>query len=284
MIVESKTLELDQQKLVEYFKTKGRFKKYALLNDVACFVYWFNGENILYTTNGQVVSGGKDALLLKCGAYINELLPEQDKMIELVVVHFYPEMLRKLFGTEIHETLIHISAAQSMPVKIAHDDLLAKYIESLLLYFKHPEIVNKDLLSLKLKELVLILSRTQNNQTLGEIFKYLFAPEEFSFQQVIEAHLFSGLSIKELAYLTHRSMASFKRDFQKIYKTSPSRYIKNKRLEKAAQLLSMTHKRILDIIPECGFKNSSHFTRLFHEKFSLSPSAFRMSQTANSLS
>lgn len=284
MIVELKTIELKQKKFAEYIKAKGHFKWQVDLSDFACFIYWINGKNKLYVGNQQIESSGKDALLLKCGAYIDALFPVGDEEIEALIIHLYPDLLRNLFRNEIPGALIHAPSSKLYSFKLGQHDLLEKYVDNLLLYFEHPEITDDDLLNLKMRELILLLSKTQQRQTLEQIFKHLFTPEQLSFHEVIEAQLYSGLSLKELAYLTHRSMASFKRDFHKYYKASPAHYIKNKRLEKAAQLLIFTQLRITDIVFECGFTNVSHFTRLFHQKYKLSPSIFRMSQTANSLS
>lgn len=284
MIVELKTIELKQKKFAEYIKAKGRFKWQVDLTDFACFIYWLNGKNKLYVGNRQIESRGKDALLLKCGSYIDELFPTGEEEIEALIIHLYPDLLKNLFRNQIPEALINTHSSELLPIKLGPHNLLEKYVDNLLLYFKHPEITDDDLLSLKMRELVLLLCKTQQRNTLAQIFKHLFTPEQLSFHEVIEGQLYSGLSLKELAYLTHRSMASFKRDFQKYYQASPAHYIKNKRLEKASQLLIFTQLRITDIVFECGFTNVSHFTRLFHQKYKLSPSTFRMSQTANSLS
>lgn len=284
MIIDAKTLELDQKKLIQHFKVKGRFKKFEVLENTACFVFWLNGRNVLYTPDQQIDSKGGDALLLKCGTYINDLLPVKSEVIELVVVHFYPEMLRNLFRNELPKTLVDLLTTPQVQILLEQNNLLEKYVDTLLGYFNHPEIIDGDLLRLKLKELILILSRSRRNQTLQQFLKGLFAPEQLSFQRIIEAHLFSNLSVSELAYLTHRSLATFKRDFQQLYQDSPARYIKHKRLEKACQLLQTTDMRICDIACECGFLNTAHFTRIFHDKYNQSPSVFRMSQTESILS
>jgi len=283
MITEVKTFELNNKTFIEYFKTQGRFKKVNILSDRACFIFWLNGKNKLFTEYNQVTSYGKDSLLLRCGAYINELLPQSEEGIELLVIHLYPEMLRTVFQHQFPETTSDLSSG-SFPLKLSHHQLIEKYVEGLLLLFKHPEIVSDDFLILKLKELIFLVTSTQHRPNIERLLRHLFSQREISFQQVIESQLYSGLSVKELAYLTHRSAASFKRDFQKYYKTSPAVYIKNQKLKKARQLLKSTQLRITEIVFECGFKNISHFTRLFHEKYQVAPSAFRLSQTANSLS
>ena len=76
--------------------------------------------------------------------------------------------------------------------------------------------------------------------------------------------------------MTHLSLSSFKREFKKNYNDTPARYIRTKRLEKAAELLRISEERITDIAFDCGFTDLANFSKLFHKKFSNSPSNYRL--------
>ncbi|WP_437395046.1 helix-turn-helix domain-containing protein [Flagellimonas lutimaris] len=52
----------------------------------------------------------------------------------------------------------------------------------------------------------------------------------------------------------------------------------SKRLEKAKLLLKSSDKSIGDVVFECGFKNISHFSRIFKERYQASPSQYRGQQ------
>lgn len=56
---------------------------------------------------------------------------------------------------------------------------------------------------------------------------------------------------------------------------SPSSYILNYRLGRAAQLLLMSGHKVTDIAGYCGFKDLSQFSKAFKEKFGLSPLSYR---------
>ena len=92
---------------------------------------------------------------------------------------------------------------------------------------------------------------------------------------MINRHLFENLTVKELAFLTHLSLSSFKRKFKEIYQTTPAKYIKTKRLEKAAELLKYSSKSITEISFDCGFGDSKVFAKVFKIQFDTSPSLFR---------
>jgi transcriptional regulator GlxA family with amidase domain len=136
-------------------------------------------------------------------------------------------------------------------------------------------LVNDEILILKLKEIILLLSQTRSASAIQTILSQLFSPVTYTFRQVIEANIFSQISVEELAQKTNLSVSSFKREFAKQYADSPANYIKTKRLERAAELLLISDNRITDIAFECGFNDLANFTKSFHEKYNVSPSAYR---------
>jgi len=157
-------------------------------------------------------------------------------------------------------------------------EIIAKYIESLSFFFENPNLVDEELLILKVKEIILLLSKI-NAPAIKEIMHNLFSPRSVSFKDIIETHLFSPLSLADLAELANSSLASFKREFKKEYNDSPANYIKNRRLEKAKELLAISDKRISDITQDCLFGDTAHFSSAFKAKYQLSPSEYRLSQS-----
>jgi AraC-like DNA-binding protein len=162
--------------------------------------------------------------------------------------------------------------------KINNDFLIQKYIEGLLFYFENPSLINEDILILKLKEIIILLSQTRNIEALQLILSQLFSPTTYSFKQIIEAHLFSQLTIEELAQQNNLSVSSFKREFAKIYNDTPANYIKNKRLEKAAELLLVSDERITGIAFDCGFNDLANFSKSFSDKYSTTPTNYRLNK------
>lgn len=82
-------------------------------------------------------------------------------------------------------------------------------------------------------------------------------------EKVMLENFLYNLKIEEFAKISGRSLSSFKRDFQNIYNTTPSKWIKSKRLEYAKQLLVESDLNINQICYDSGFINSSHFIKSF---------------------
>ena len=91
----------------------------------------------------------------------------------------------------------------------------------------------------------------------------------------MEKNYTSPVSLTELAYLSGRSLASFKRDFLAIYNMPPSKWIRKKRLDKAKEILKNTSIAVSDICYSLGYENPAHFSRIFKEQFGHSPTKVR---------
>ena len=81
------------------------------------------------------------------------------------------------------------------------------------------------------------------------------------------------LSMEEMASYTGRSLASFKRDFKKVSELTPLKWIINRRLEAAYDLIKQGSENITDICYRVGFKNLSHFSKVFKDKYGVAPTA-----------
>lgn len=106
-----------------------------------------------------------------------------------------------------------------------------------------------------------------------------FYPTLFDFNEAwkidllkfMEENYTEDLTMEEFAAYTGRSLATFKRDFAKVSSLSPQKWLIEHRLERARQLLE-SGKSVTATYTSVGFKNRSHFTRSFTERFGYSPS------------
>jgi len=101
--------------------------------------------------------------------------------------------------------------------------------------------------AVRLKGVLLILERR-------------FAEPDFSAQKLAAA---AGLSERYVNELLFEAGASFTTRLNEL------------RLRKAAELLSMTERRISDIAFACGFNDLSYFNRSFRRRFGLTPTTAR---------
>ena len=83
------------------------------------------------------------------------------------------------------------------------------------------------------------------------------------------------LSMQELARSVYLSERHFRRQFEKAYGISPSEYLLNLRLNAACRLLLCENLTVTDTAMACGFSDGNYFSRVFHRKNGISPTAYR---------
>lgn len=257
-----------------------------MAND-ACFLYMEEGDYHITGSVEHVKVHSREAVLMRCGSYFTEFLKSfSSDVCEGFIVHLYPDVLKKVFENELPSVLlVKQNSQQFISVnKYAGDELIKIYIKSLKIYFDNPGLVNENLIILKLKELIILLTKTENAQTIEQLLSSLFSQKEYSFREIIETHLYSDTPLEILARLTNKSVSTFKREFHTIYQDSPARYMKKKKLERAAELLSVTHQPIGDIAFDCGFSDLSNFSRSFQAAYGVSPTRFKMDRKNKSIS
>ena len=134
----------------------------------------------------------------------------------------------------------------------------------------------QSLLDLKFREIILTIADNPANKALLSYFSTLLQePQTVSLQRVMEDNFCFNLKLEEFARLGARSLSAFKRDFQRLYKTTPGKWLMEKRLSHANYLLTHQGKSVTEAAFECGFENASHFSRAFRQRFGTSPAFIR---------
>lgn len=91
----------------------------------------------------------------------------------------------------------------------------------------------------------------------------------------IEEHYATELTAAQIAQSARISESECLRCFRRTIGAPPSQYLKQLRVQKAAQLLSDTACGIAEAGALCGFQDASYFTKIFRETKGCTPSEFR---------
>ncbi|MEP3207813.1 MAG: AraC family transcriptional regulator [Maribacter sp.] len=155
------------------------------------------------------------------------------------------------------------------------DKTLKDYFETLLNYFKLEKAPSKSLLKIKFKELIINVATGGCNPNATHYFKEVSRSNKKALKPIMEEHFIFNLKLKEFAKLSGRSLASFNRDFIKLYNTTPGKWLKKKRLEHGLFLLETTDLNINEIALDIGFENTSHFIKSFKAKYKSPPLKYK---------
>lgn len=83
------------------------------------------------------------------------------------------------------------------------------------------------------------------------------------------------LTVAQIASSAMISQSECLRCFRGTIGMAPIQYVKRYRIQKAAELLTSTDGKIADIGAQCGFQDTSYFTRAFREVKGMTPGEYR---------
>lgn len=190
-----------------------------------------------------------------------------------VVLKFNRKFLREFFSTIDKNALPEHSkrSKKSLTVLPAHRPDIKSLFESILPYFESDTRPSNAWLQLKMTEGLYVLLNTDNN-LYASLFDFA-DPWKIDLMEFMNENYMYELSMEEMASYTGRSLASFKRDFKKVSDLSPLKWIINRRLEAAYDMIKQGCANITDVCYKVGFKNLSHFSKVFKEKYGIAPTA-----------
>ncbi|MFI3323549.1 MAG: AraC family transcriptional regulator [Rikenellaceae bacterium] len=237
--------------------------------------YIYDGDSSLHAQRGDIFFMGK-------GLHHIENVSEKFSHFEQIVFYFSSEELKHIITTfgityDLNITNDHCCerCRTGNSVITKTPTLLKNFFNSAIDYlydenFSHDQAAE----NIKMTELIYhIISQEDcclKNKVVGCIDL-----DKSSFEQVIYANTFNDIPIDQLATMSNRSLTSFKKEFRRIFETSPHQWFLRQRLSHARLLLISTRKSIAQIGQECSFPNTSHFIKLFKRSYDLTPANYR---------
>ena len=95
----------------------------------------------------------------------------------------------------------------------------------------------------------------------------------------MEENYAENITVEKMASISNYSKSYFSKLFKQLTGDSFTHYLKNFRLEIAADRIRTEKTKISEIAIDCGFSNLSYFSRAFYEKYHITPSDYRKTGT-----
>lgn len=188
-----------------------------------------------------------------------------------VVMKFSREYLKEYFRT-VNRRDIPAGARRekSSLIKFPSNRIdVISLFESLIPYFDAETVPDDDILKMKMAEGMYAILKTDEN-LYASLFDFV-EPWKIDIVDFMEKNYMNDLSMEELAYYTGRSLATFKRDFKKVSELTPQKWLIQRRLQAARELIIKGGRKVSEVCFDVGFKNLSHFSKLYKEMYGTAP-------------
>lgn len=237
----------------EVIRPNGR-KDYQLLYIKKGFLEYCNDNKV-------EVYGKNTLLLIKPGVPQRRRIIAKDEKFVCLYVHFSGSEVEKyLKEYNITEDVMELKESFEM-----FEDIINR-MDAARNFPNHQELCN-----LLLQELIIHISnRLKQNQSKG--YK--------GFTRIVDLMDKTCIENYPLSFYAEQinfSEVYFIRFFKKAMGVSPHKYLMNKKLEKALPLLLYSKDSIKTISEKLGFSNQHYFSKVFYDKYKITPSEYRNS-------
>ncbi len=237
-----------------------------------------NGSLQVENPDGKITIINKNQIvLLPKGLYmISDIIPK-NQSFEAVVFFFDEEIIDEfLIGFEVRKP-----ENSSETVIIDYDQNLRLFVDTLITLYRGK--FQNQFTKSKLLEFLHLIAVSDKGKTFISKLQSLKHRERRNIKKFMIGNFEKPLDIEDYAYLTGRSISTFRRDFKSKFNISPKKWLIEKRLEKAAALLKEKSDSVTNIALQVGYENTSHFIKAFQKKFDISPKQFQINHRKNIL-
>lgn len=211
-------------------------------------------------------------IFLPKGIYmISDIIPENGSFEAMVF----------FFDKEVIESFVNSMEVKNNKQKcvshfmLDHTERIRIFTDSLLRLYGEQQKPHRQLTHMKLFELLHLVHAAQASDCFLNAMATLNNKERKGLKEFMHANFSKPLSIEDYAYLTGRTLSTFRRDFKTQFGgISPKQWLIDRRLEKAYQLLEKNNATVADVVMETGYENIPHFIKAFHKKYGLPPKQF----------
>ncbi len=258
----------------------GAFNGKCILNKNAISLV-ISGEKTMHFAEKAVNIKDDEFHFLSAGnCLVSMKLPDKIQFKSILI--FFDDKILTNFYLKYDHTISKIKSKQKMHyepyVAFRKDAFILNFIASLNILFQSGSGISGEMKQIKFEELMLHLLEKYPCQTLSFQTAKNKKFDDFEIRKAVETNVMNNIGVEELAFLCNVSLSTFKRRFVKIYETSPGKWMLQKRMELARDLLQHHNEKPGEVFHKVGYENHSSFSQSFKQTFGITPKEFQMQQ------
>jgi AraC-like DNA-binding protein len=262
--------EANEGLLVYDFKMTNDVVKSKVNLSMNMFSFLQVGKKQVHFADTSIAVNSKQSLLLKKGNWLWTELLDTEAIYYCKLFFFSEEKLTEFL--QKHTKNSQPSRDEIPYFVIENDDYITTFLNSLSVLNTVSSDYDERLLLVKFEEIMLYLLHKY-----GQKFEFylhsLISKGVSPFKKVVESNVYSNLKLEEIAFLCNMSLSTFKRHFTSEYNEAPGKWLQDKRLQRAKEILLEGLLKPSDIYLDIGYNNLSNFSIAFKNKFGISPKA-----------
>lgn len=225
--------------------------------------FQLSGETHAFYADGNTVISENQIILVRKNQLIRTVkYPGKSGKYQFILILLDNETLRQ-YALEHKITLENTNSKQKLFFE--PNEFLNAYFLSLSPYINKTKEATPKLANLKIREAIELI--LQSNPDLKNVLFDFSEPYKIDLEEFMNQNYMFNVSVEAFARLTGRSVSGFKRDFAKIFNTTPKQWLRERRLDEAMYRIKHKKEKPADFYLDLGFENLSHFYYTFKQKF-----------------
>ena len=283
------TVNQSQPTIVKYVESNYAGIHLVKLNRCA-IGYVVRGTKYIYYGDARHTISKGELYYMGVGNHYVEQVMDDSRPYEEIVIYYTSEQLQRI--------LLYLNMSYSINITNTHQCERCRHLNHINVsspsnvrsFFMHAAcclqednfMLDETAENLNMTELIYLIISHTDGCLKSKVLSNVDSARD-NFEQIIYSHIFSDLSIEELASMSNRSLTSFKKEFKRHFFMPPHRWFIRQRLMQSRLLLISTAKSISEIGVECTFPNTSHFIKLFKKQYGTTPAIYRTKHSSGLL-
>jgi AraC family transcriptional regulator, exoenzyme S synthesis regulatory protein ExsA len=262
--------------LHHYCAQHTKLKEKSVLSRNA-FSLVISGHKTMHFAEKTVNVDGRKIHMLSEGHCIGSVMISPNKPFESVLLFFRNDILVDFYSAnaKLIDNLQKTRKKESEPyIEFTKDEFIINYTNSLLTMLCKNGRLSEQMKLLKLNELLLYLLENHTTTFLSFRHGASLRTEELLLKKVVETNKYNNLMVDELAFLCNMTASTFKRQFKRMYNTSPRAWFNEQRMILAGKLIRERNAKPGEVWHKLGFETHTGFTRSFKKHYGDLPKEF----------
>ena len=275
-IFKNKKIKAQEIIFHHYHAPAGSFKGKSILHQNAISLV-ISGTKTMHFAKTTVNIKDHEFHFLSAGNCIVTMDLPKTKSFESILIFFDNKVLSD-FYLKYDAQVAAIKKKSTIKIEpyiaLKKNDFVKNFISTLKLLLQSADEISIEMRRLKFEELMLHLLEKYPLQFLAFPLSKSRDMEDLEIRKATETNVTKNISLEELAFLCNLSLSTFKRRFQKIYGIPPNKWMLQKRMELAKELIIRDGQRPSEVYHQVGYENHSSFTQSFKQFFGVTPNKF----------
>lgn len=264
--------DIKQPLNIKYYRAQQSSMKNKVRLSKALICFLLDGQKNIHLSERQIAVSSGQAFIIPAGNCImTEKLPMSGSYRSILLFFDTASLSNLLLKYEQPGK----TESMASDFSFGSDEFISAYLKGLESLLAGEKQISTKMLQLKFEEIILYLLEKYGSNFAAFLYSICAPRAELAFRKVIEDNIYSNLNLGEIAFLCNMSIATFKRQFNKLYGMPPIQWFHNKKMERAKLLLSKHLANPGDIYAELGYENLSSFSSAFRKKFGKAPREFQ---------